>query len=268
MGDRTKSNVTDASGTLQRMHSGKFDALGRLLQDIGGAVQTASYAYDSNGNALTVTDPLNHATHRAFDALNRVIVVTDAAGGVTSTSYDAHDRPISVTDPKGGVTSYVYDGFGDLIQRVSPDAGTTVYRYDADGNLAQRVDGAGAVANYTYYAPDRVKTVTYPADAAENVVYTYDQGSFGIGRLTGVTDTAGTVARSYDERGNLLSETGINASATLMATYTYDAANRVASISLRLDSRLYKRRHGACDGSDGAARGRGHAGPGAGDRRL
>jgi RHS repeat-associated protein len=230
-GDRTQINLTDPAGVLQRTHSGKFDALGRLQQDTGGAGQTTSYAYDLNGNALTVTDPLSHATHRAFDALNRPFAITDAAGGVTRTSYDAHDRPISVTDPNGGVTTFVYDGFGDVIQSVSPDSGTTVYRYDLDGHLAQRVDGAGATTNYTYDALDRVKTVSYPADAPENVAYTYDQGSFGVGRLTAVADAAGTLARSYDELGNLLSETRVNGAVTLLTTYTYDAANRVASIT-------------------------------------
>jgi RHS repeat-associated protein len=230
-GDRTQSSVADASGTLQHSHSGKFDALGRLLQNIGGAGQTTSYAYDSNGNALTVTDPLGHAAHQAYDALNRLIAVTDPAGSVTATSYDARNRPISVTDPNGGVTTYVYDGFGDMIQRVSPDSGTTVYRYDLDGDLTQSVNGAGAVANYTYDALGRVITASYPADAAENVTYTYDQGSFGIGRLTGVADAAGTLARSYDERGNLLGETRTNGSATLITTYTYDAASRLASVT-------------------------------------
>ncbi len=230
-GDRTLTNVSDSSSVLQATHSTKFDAIGRLQQDIGGSGQTTSYAYDLNGNALTVTDPLSHATHQVFDALNRVVDVTDAATGVTRTSYDAHDRPITVTDPNGGVTTYVYNGFGDVIQRVSPDSGTAVYHYDLGGNLTQRIDGAGAITNYTYDALDRVKTAGYPADAAENVTYTYDQGSFGIGRLTAVADAAGSLTRSYDERGNVLSETRINGAATLVTTYTYDAANRVSSIT-------------------------------------
>jgi YD repeat-containing protein len=40
LGDRTQTKVADPSGIVQRMHSGKFDALGRLLQDVGGAGQT------------------------------------------------------------------------------------------------------------------------------------------------------------------------------------------------------------------------------------
>ena len=74
---------------------------------------------------------------------------------------------------------------------------------------------------------------TYPGDAAENVTYTYDQtgSGFGIGRLTTLTDAAGTLNRSYDERGNLLRETRLNGAVTLVTAYTYDAANRVASIT-------------------------------------
>ena len=231
LGDQTQVAVADASGALQRMHSAKFDPLGRLLQDIGGAGQTTSYAYDSNNNAITITDPLSHARNRVFDALNRLTMVTDAAGGVTTTSYDANDRPVSLTDPNAAVTTHVYDGFGELIQAVSPDAGTTVYRYDPDGNLSQRVDGNGATVNYTYDALDRVTGAAYPADKAENVTYTYDQGGFGIGRLTSVADAAGSETLTYDERGNVLSDTRVNSMATLATVYTYDAASRVASIT-------------------------------------
>ena len=52
LGDLTRAAYTDASGVLQRMHSGRFDQFGRLLQEIGGAGQTTSYTYDANGNAI------------------------------------------------------------------------------------------------------------------------------------------------------------------------------------------------------------------------
>jgi RHS repeat-associated protein len=232
-GDRTQSSVLDSSGKRQRTRAGSFDALGRLLRDTAGAGQTNNYSYDGNGNRVTVTDPLTRLTTQAFDALNRVVRITDPAKGVTSTSYDAHGRPTSVTDPNGGSTIYVYDGFGDVIQRVSSDTGTTIYRYDPDGNRTQNVDGAGATVNYTYDALDRVTTATYPADAAANVTYTYDESGYGfsLGRLTTVTDAAGTLNRSYDERGNVLSETRSSGGVTLVTRCMYDAAGRVASIT-------------------------------------
>lgn len=233
LGDRTQTNVADSHGTIQRTHSGSFDALGRTLQDIGGAGQTTTYVYDGDGNALTVTDPLQHHTIQAFDALNRPVTTTDAGGNVTQTTYDAHDRVLSVKDPNGETTAYIYDGFGDLIQQISPATGTTVYRYDPAANLVQRTDARGAVANFTYDALDRVATAAYPADVSENVTYTYDQTGhgFGVGRLTSVADAAGTLSRSYDESGDVLSEKRVQGANTFSTAYGYDAAQRVASIT-------------------------------------
>jgi len=233
LGNRTQTKVSDATGTLQFRHSGAFDVLGRLSQDIGGVGQTAVFAYDSNGNATSITDPLSHVTQQAFDALNRAVKITDPNNGIATTIFDAHNRPVSVTDPIGGMTTYVYDGFGDLSQQVSPASGTTVYRYDLAGNLTQTVDGRGVVANFTYDALDRGITITYPGNTAENVTKTYDQTGhgFGVGRLTSVTDAAGTLSRSYDERGNVLSETRVRNGVTLNTSYAYDAASRISSVT-------------------------------------
>ena len=233
LGDRTLVNVTNASNVVKRTRSDAFDALGRLARDAGGAGQVTKYAYDNNGNALTIADALNRVTSQAFDPLNRLFRVTDAENGVATTAFDAHDRPLTVTAPNGAVTSYVYDGFGDLIQASSPDTGKTIYRYDLAGNLTQKVDAAGATTNYTYDALDRALTTTYPADAAENVAYVYDQAGhgFGIGRLTSVTDAVGSLSRSYDERGNLLTESRAHGGVTLLTSYAYDAASRIASIA-------------------------------------
>ena len=235
LGDRTLTQVENSSSAVTQQHSGIFDALGRVLQDIGGVGQTTSYTYDNNGNAVSITDPLTHVTQQAFDALNRLSQVTQPSpvGGTIVTTYDAHDRPLTVTDPDGNVTSYVYDGFGDVIEQTSPDSGTTLYYYDADGNLTKEEDADKVVTTYSYDALDRVLTTRYPADSTENVAYTYDQSGhgFGTGRLTSLTDAAGTLSRSYDERGNILNETRQTQGQSLSTSYAYDAASRVAAIT-------------------------------------
>lgn len=232
-GDRTQTIVANPAGSTTRQHSATYDALARLLTDIGGVGQATSYSYDANGNALALTDPLMHATQRNFDPLNRIITTTDAASGKTSMTYDPHDRPLTVTDPVGNTTSYTYDGFGDVIEEVSPARGTTIYTYDLNANLTQKIDARGAIANYRYDALNRIAAATYPGDSAENITYTYDQasGGFGIGRLTSVTDAAGSLSRTYDERGNMLTETRKNGAASLLTTYNYDVASRIASIT-------------------------------------
>jgi RHS repeat-associated protein len=233
LGDRTATNILNASSTVTREHSNTFDALGRMLQDIGASSQTSSFTYDAVGNMVTATDQASNMTQRAFDALNRLYQITDPASGITTTSYDAHDRPLTVTAPTGVATAYVYDGFGNTIQESNPNTGKTVYYYDGAGNRIQRVAATGAVTLYTYDALDRVLTKTFPSDSAENVAYTYDQSGHGsgIGRLTSVSDAAGTLSRSYDQLGNLLSEARATSAATLTTAYTYDAANRIALIT-------------------------------------
>jgi len=232
LGDRTAIQVSTGS-TLTRTRSANFDPLGRTVKDIGGVGQTTTYVYDSNGNRITITDPLGRVTMHAFDALNRPTRITDPAGGVTTFAYDAQDRLVSVTDPNGHATNYVYDGFGNLLQVVNPDSGTTVYRYDLAGNLVQRVDAAGAGVNYAYDALNRLTAVTYPGDAAENVTYRYDEagGGFGIDRLTTVVDPAGTRHRTYDERGNLLSDLRSGGTWTAATRYAYDGASRITAIT-------------------------------------
>lgn len=236
LGDRTQTSIYAKSGTtatLQRTDT--FDSLGRLLVDTQGAGQTTTKAYDLNGIVITLADGLGHTTTNTYDALNRLATSTDANGGVTTPSYDAHDRIINVKDANGNATAYIRDGFGDVIQQTSPDSGVAVFQYDADANVTKKTDALGIVTNQTFDALDRVLTTTYPASTAENVAYTYDQTgtgfSFGIGRLTSVTDAAGSLTRGYEERGNLLTETRVNGTKTLVTGYTYDGANRVASMT-------------------------------------
>ena len=236
LGDKTQINTYASSGTSPtRQHSATFDALGRMLTDVGGVGQTTSYSYDSNGNTLTIIDPLTHKTTRTFDALNRLSTSADPNSGVTKFTYDPHDRTLTVTEPNNNVTTFIYDGFGDAIEQNSSDSGNTTYYFDFDGNLTSKTDALGVVTNNSYDALDRPLTTTYPADAPENVAYTYDQTGagfgFGIGRLTSLTDAAGSLTRSWDERGNMLSEVRTGGGTKLTTRYSYDPVSRIASIT-------------------------------------
>ncbi len=230
LGDRTKIETFGLEGTT-RVRQATFDALGRRLTDIGGAGQTTLYAYDNIGNAVSIQDPLGRVTTQAFDALNRLTTITEPSTGVTARQYDPGDKLTSVTDPNTHQTSYVNDGFGDRIQEVSPDRGTTVYHYDLGGNPTQRIDGAGTVTNNTYDALDRILATSYPGGSAENVAYTYNSGTNGIGHLTSLSDAAGGLTLAYDRRGNVTQTARTHGSAVLTTGYTYDPASRVASIA-------------------------------------
>jgi RHS repeat-associated protein len=237
LGDTTLAEAKNASDTVTQEHSGTFDALGRVLHDIGGVGQTTAYTYDKNGNALTITPPSpSGVVTYTFDALNRRSTAKDPSpGGTTTNTYDAHDRILSVKDANGHTTSYVYDGFGDRTQTGSPDSGTTVYHYNPDRDLTQAVTPGPLTANMTYDALDRLLATTYPSDSTLNVSRTYDQATghgFGIGRLTSATDQVGSLSLTYDERANVTQESRVATSAgTLTTVTTYDAASRVSGIA-------------------------------------
>src|SRR5260221_2931189 len=162
MGGRTLEQIHGPGGAaLAKTQSRVFDVLGRLLQSIGAASQTTSYAYDNDDNITQITDPLSNVTGQSFDALNRLIQLAAPLSSTTAYGYDAHDNRTAVTDPRGLATSYVYDGLDNLIQVSSPDTGTTVYVVDGAGNPIQQTDASGVVVQVSYDVLNRITAKTY-----------------------------------------------------------------------------------------------------------
>jgi RHS repeat-associated protein len=234
LGNHTQTQIQTGSAQVLMNNSATFDSLGRLLSSIGASNQTTSYQYDANGNLTRLTDPRNAATQTAFDALNRVKQTTDALNGVTAFAYDGQGNVTSVTDAKLHATTYTVNGFGFVTQVVSPDSGTTTFTYDLAGNVKSRTDARKIVTNYTYDALDRPLTRTFPSATADNVTYVYDAtagGNYGIGRLTSVTDAAGTASFVYDAYGNRITEKRTIAGITYTTSYAYDLAGNVSRIT-------------------------------------
>ena len=229
-GNRTAENVYDSTNTLRRTQSRVYNQLGRLIEAIGAQAQTTAYGYDGNGNPISVTDPLNRLTTQAFDALDRLIRTTDSLNGETAYTYDGQDNLTSVTDPMGLTTTYVYDGLGNLIQQQSPDTGTTTYTYDATGNRLTQTNARGVTTTYTYDALNRPTSVQYP-DSTLDVSYSYDQGTHGVGRLTGLIDAGGDTTYEYDARGNRITVLRSINGVSFMTLYAYDLADNLIQIT-------------------------------------
>lgn len=188
-----------------------------------------NYEYDANGNRTKVTDALNHVTLNTFDTLNRVIQIKDANNGETLYAYNALNQLVQVTDPRGLITTYTYDGLGNLKQQVSPDTGTTTFTYDAAGNLLTKADAKGQITTYTYDSLNRITSITY--HDSSQVTYQYDQGANGIGRLSSITDSLGSITYAYDNRGRVTSETRIIGADTYVTGYSYDAAGHLIGMA-------------------------------------
>ena len=233
--NQTKKQIYDPSSTLTRSLSQTFDAVNRLQTSVGAQGQTTTYGYDNNGNLTSVTDPLSNVTTRSFDALNRLFASIDPLSGKTQYQFDANDNLAQVTDPRSANTVYSYDGLGNKTKQTSPDTGTTTYTYDAAGNIITRTDARGMQTLYAYDALNRLIKKSFTPNShygdISSVTYQYDQGKYGIGHLTGMTDTSGATTWLYEIHGRMVQQQQTIGLVTLTTHYQYDAAGRLSQLT-------------------------------------
>jgi RHS repeat-associated protein len=226
VGKRVKVDVFDPSNTLKQTRSQAFDTVYRLVQAIGAQKQTTAFTYDNDDNLVTLTDPLLNATSYSYDSINRLSGMTDPGSGATSFSYNYSDNQITyVQDPRNLYTSYSYDGLKNVKSVYSPDTGYSSNTYDAAGNLITSTDGRYQQTSYTYDALNRLIKTTY-ADG-KTVVYAYDQGTNGLGRLSSITDSSGSTAWLYDAHGRAVQKQQTIGAIVLTTKYTYDGQGRL-----------------------------------------
>ncbi|OAH14145.1 LamG-like jellyroll fold domain-containing protein [Streptomyces jeddahensis] len=235
-GDVTSQSVSDASGGDQaRTETTTYDAYDHVLtQSDANAAEGASngntttYTYDTSGNKTKEVTSAGVETRYTYDdngnLLTQGLMYTgDPVAPQTATlliessrAYDPAGRLASVTDAMGNTTSYTYtdDGLTASVKRTSAD-GTSTYvlesdTYDAAGNLlSSTTDNGETVTNYKVDAAsrttsttvdptgvDRVTTVSYTPD--DEIATENDHDSSGYDRTT---------TNTYDDMGNLLSET-------------------------------------------------------------
>ncbi|MGW5658681.1 LamG-like jellyroll fold domain-containing protein [Streptomyces sp. NPDC003758] len=184
-----------------------YDSSGNRTKEVTSAGNETQYTYDAEGNLLTQGlmykgDPVNPGTPSLLIESSR--------------AYDPAGRLASVTDAMGNTTSYTYtdDGLTSTVKRTSADGQSTYVlesdSYDAAGNLlSQTTDNGENVTKYTVDAAsrttsteddptgvDRVTTVSYTPD--DQVATENDHDASGYDRTT---------TNTYDDMGNLLSET-------------------------------------------------------------
>ena len=235
MGNHAQEQVFDPANALAQKRSRFYNSLNRLFRELGAQNQTTEYAYDDQGNVVSVKDPLNHVTANQYDALNRLKQVTDPNLGVTQYAYNGLDALTQVIDPRSLVTGYTVDGLGNLTQQSSPDTGTTVNTYDTAGNLLTQTDAKGQVTTYAYDALNRVTLITFNDGSKQS--YGYDQGANGIGRPTSIAETSPAsqvtrqIAYAYDLHGRVTAETRTVNGVQYVLGYSYDSAGRLTGMT-------------------------------------
>ncbi len=139
--------VTDALGRVTaNTYTVCCDRLKTVTDPLGFVV--ATYAYDSFGNRLAVTDGNGLTTTTTYDARNRAVATTNAAGETTTMAYadDASGLPaaaslglgaggagsaVTITNALGETTAEIRDGLGRPVRRIDGLGHATTTAYDA-----------------------------------------------------------------------------------------------------------------------------------------
>lgn len=173
----------------------------------GSSLESRSYAYDANGNVLTI-NTLGGLKGYGYDALDRLVIDAlpgleaialdyDANGNRTSRTQGASVVPYNyqlnsnvLSDVEGnGVT---HDAVGN---RTSDRGGNRTFEYNQAGRLFKVYEGGSLVATYTYNAlGQRTRKVT----ASGTSMYHYDQN----GQIISETHSDGRPIRDYVWRDN------------------------------------------------------------------
>jgi RHS repeat-associated protein len=165
-----------------------YDEANRLLQD-----DQFNYTYDADGNLIAKEEIAN--------------------GSVTTYSYNSENQLTRIGFPDGTSAVYDYDGLGRRIRK-NVNGVITKYVYD-NGDILLELDGSNnIVARYTH--GPKIDEPLSMDRGGQSSFYHAD----GLGSIVMLTDSAGSVVRSYiyDSFGNVVQQTG-----SLANSYTYTA---------------------------------------------
>jgi YD repeat-containing protein len=226
-----------------------------------GSGHSTTYSYNSNGQVLTVTNPLSQTTTYAYsggylhtitdansvvvatytyDSVGRLYTSTNAAGYTLTYTYDNLNRLIHITYPDSTHTDFVYDKL-DVVTVTDRYGDVKTSSYDNVRNLtSQNINTNVWAAGYSYYANGKPKYVT---DGVGNVTaYLLDDQSRvtqvqrGVGTAFSITSdptpnnsSAENTSYTYENTtSRLKTVTDALGDAT---NYSYDAANRITSVT-------------------------------------
>ena len=184
----------------------------------------------SGGNeAGSLSAPM--VTQYAYDASGNLLQAVQQGGSTDQTqwrkrtfTYDSLSRLLSANNPESGTINYAYDANGNVLQKTSPQANQT-------GTARQTI-------SYCYDALNRPTGKAYSAQTCSNgllpagtaaVSYVYDQGANAIGKVSSLTDPAGSASYTYDNLGRIKTEQRTIASASKSMSYTYNLDGSLAT---------------------------------------
>jgi len=248
-GARTVTVTQPDNSTIVSLYSyGRLQSVTR--KNSGGTqVGKTTYAYDSAGRQITLTDARNGATSLTYNNADQVVTSTAPASGagdqrqVTTTFYDTMGRVLGQQQPDASTTTNSYYLTGLLKQTSGARVYPVFYMYDAQGRMRTNQTwqsfsaGTGTATtrwNYDIYRgwltskeyPDPITGLPAPSTSTNGPSYTYSPA----GRLATRTWVRSGLTTTYSTNtaGDLYTIT--YSDTTPGTTNTYDRRGRLATV--------------------------------------
>jgi RHS repeat-associated protein len=253
-----RNYATFANGSTSANYDGEFrktwqnNSLESVWITSGNSGQKTTNTHDPDGKIVKTVDAAGNLQTFEYDTARRLIKTTNAASGITQYLYSANSFLSGIIDPEGHQTNYQHNAFGEVIQQSSPDTGTTSYTYDQGGRPLTKTTNDSVRTTFVYDAINRLRSRT-AGGVTES--YVYDEGAFGVGRLTRLIDATGQTVYSYNGAGQIIKQIAniyglaytvdwaYNTKGQLQSlaypngfklTYAYDTVGRLARINSSL----------------------------------
>jgi len=200
-----------------------------------------SYSYSSVGNDLTatITDENNKQITAYINLLGNLVKLTDSDSNDITATHDILGNPLTITNQDNQIITNTFDDLGRLLSSDNVDSGTITLSYDDNSNLMSFDDAQNSEITFTYDGLDRVTDVNYPTDV--DTSYTYDSYTglpappAGLnnpeGRLTSISDNAGSTHYYYDVQGRLGQSNKTIDSKDYIKNYVYDSNDNLISMT-------------------------------------
>ena len=181
----------------------EYDRADRITAWIDRAGYRYQYDYDESGRvARGIGDDGYLSTTFDYDPDRRITVVTNSLGHATTYHYDEHSHLTQIVDPNGGIVTSEFDRYGRVLSRTDELGRTTRFVLDQQGDPVQSVDPSGDVTEIRYTDLRLTSSIAY--GGAIRAEFTYDER----GNLLTETDAVGAVTRyEYNDRGAMISAT-------------------------------------------------------------
>jgi RHS repeat-associated protein len=233
------NTISNRSGTF----TFRYDTNGRIDRVTDHTGRFVSYAYNANGELVTVTNADNDTLgykyqnsrvaeitdfngnlylSNTYDEVGRVLSQYMLGQGTFGFEYDFINRITAITDPNGAVRRYHFNS-QEQVTAFEDDDGKIEYKYNSNGRLVEIKDPLGNVTEYGYDNNGNRTLVKYPDGTTEVFKFEHPWHPW-LMTETIWRDDSKTVYE-HDDRGNVITITFTKGTESNVRRFQYDSNN-------------------------------------------